>query len=434
MPIVFKAMSPSIVVGPQPPGAPIALHVTSVTSNAVSLAWTAPAGGATTYNLYRNGFKVATGIGTTTTVDAGRTPSTSYTYYVTGQNAIGEGPQSNSVVGTTSAAGTGVRFTPGHWLELDPNHSQASWITRIAFAKANGYKGVFLIQSMLQLETATAGVYTNGFATVDALINACVSNGMQLGIGWQDRSFTTATYSGTPPPSLAGLPAYYTTGQYVVAPSGAPFTGNIMGIALVSNAFHTGRCVAMGQAYYNRYGSTSNFEMWRGPESAIPAPSGGLNNNNYVTQLNSLYPQLRSAMPLCLLTHSPNFFGSVPLMQSLFAGFVSSGSGGLGPDQVIATHASSDLVHNGFSGNPSYVNVLPCIAEMQFPDVTQTTFTAQQVYDKVMTGDPSNGGSTKANYWLWFDWAGPPGNITTAAVIAAMPTMPVNSTRPSALP
>jgi hypothetical protein len=286
---------------------------------------------------------------------------------------------------------------------------------------------------MNQLEGATAGDYTNGFATVDVLINSCVSNGMQLGIGWQDRSFTTATYTGTPPPSLAGLPAYYPVGQYVVAPSGAPYTGNIMGIALVNGTFHTGRCLAMAQAYYARYGSTSNFEMWRGPETAIPAPNGGLDNNGYVTQLQSLYPQLRTAMPKCLLTHSPNFFGSNPPMQSLFASFVSIGVGGLGPDQVIATHATSDTVHNGFLGNPSYVNVLPCIAEMQFPDVTQTTFTAQQIYDKCMTGVTSNGGSTMPNYWLWFDWNSTPGNITTAAVIAAMPTMPVNATRPSAI-
>lgn len=104
------------------PNAPQALAVTSTTSSSVSLSWTAPVGGATSYNLYRNSVRVQSGISGTSATDTGLSASTSYNYYVTGTNSFGEGPQSNTVVGTTQSVAppAGVpRFNPGFYATFD---------------------------------------------------------------------------------------------------------------------------------------------------------------------------------------------------------------------------------------------------------------------------------------------------------------------------
>ncbi|GAA3508765.1 chitinase [Streptosporangium album] len=78
--------------GQQPPAAPTGLTSTSTRTNAV-LSWTASAG-ATGYNVYRNGAKVATATGTTYTETP---PQGTYTYQVSAVNAAGESARSNQV-------------------------------------------------------------------------------------------------------------------------------------------------------------------------------------------------------------------------------------------------------------------------------------------------------------------------------------------------
>ncbi|MER6351552.1 glycoside hydrolase family 18 protein [Streptomyces sp. NPDC001634] len=90
---------------PTVPAAPTGLSVASTTSSSVSLSWTA-ASGATGYNVYRSGTKVASVTGTSATV-TGLSPSTSYSFQVTATNAAGESPKSSTVTATTSASGGG---------------------------------------------------------------------------------------------------------------------------------------------------------------------------------------------------------------------------------------------------------------------------------------------------------------------------------------
>ncbi len=89
------------------PPAPTGLAATGTTSTSVSLSWTA-APGATSYDLYRNNTRVASGINATSTTDGGLTASTTYTYAVSGVNSTGEGAKSASVNATTAASGGGT--------------------------------------------------------------------------------------------------------------------------------------------------------------------------------------------------------------------------------------------------------------------------------------------------------------------------------------
>ncbi|OUC94165.1 carbohydrate binding domain-containing protein [Streptosporangium minutum] len=99
----------------QPPAAPTGLTSTSTRTSAV-LNWTASAG-ATGYNVYRDGAKVATATGTAYTETP---PQGNYTYQVSAVNAAGESPRSNQVsvvIGNDTppppAAPTGLTATVG---------------------------------------------------------------------------------------------------------------------------------------------------------------------------------------------------------------------------------------------------------------------------------------------------------------------------------
>lgn len=95
----------------RPPG-PTALFLDGVTSSSVSLLWNAPNNPAgISYNLYRNGVKIAlvppVPSGPVPYTDSGLSSSTQYSYFVTEQNALNwEGPASNFVTPTTNAPGT----------------------------------------------------------------------------------------------------------------------------------------------------------------------------------------------------------------------------------------------------------------------------------------------------------------------------------------
>ncbi|MFD9329862.1 chitinase [Streptomyces sp. NPDC060065] len=122
------------LVGPavdpgQPPAAPTGLTAGSVTSSSVALSWS-PVTGATGYAVYRNGVKVQTATGTSTTV-SGLTASTAYSFQVAAVNDAGESPKSATVTATTTAGGGG---STGHALVgyLHASFANGAGYTRMA--------------------------------------------------------------------------------------------------------------------------------------------------------------------------------------------------------------------------------------------------------------------------------------------------------------
>ncbi|NEE29472.1 chitinase, partial [Streptomyces sp. SID7982] len=71
----------------------------------VALSWNAVSG-ASGYNVYRGGTKVATATGPSATV-TGLTPSTAYSFQVSATNAAGESAKSAAITATTTAGGGG---------------------------------------------------------------------------------------------------------------------------------------------------------------------------------------------------------------------------------------------------------------------------------------------------------------------------------------
>jgi chitinase len=100
--------------GPTVPPTPTGLSVTGTTSSSVSLSWNSSSG-ATGYNVYRGGSKVAS-VTSTSYMDSGLSASTTYSYQVTATNSAGESAKSGSVSGTTSSGSTGGGTLPKHVL------------------------------------------------------------------------------------------------------------------------------------------------------------------------------------------------------------------------------------------------------------------------------------------------------------------------------
>jgi chitinase len=115
----------------QPPAAPTGLTATAVTSDSVSLSWSAVPG-ATSYAVHRDGTRVQTTSGTTATV-TGLDPSTAYTFRVSALNTAGESPLSQAVTATTTSGGGG-----GGGGGALPPHALVGYL-HASFANGSGY-------------------------------------------------------------------------------------------------------------------------------------------------------------------------------------------------------------------------------------------------------------------------------------------------------
>ncbi|TLQ44037.1 chitinase [Streptomyces marianii] len=108
---------------PVVPPAPGGLTAGAVTSSSVALSWSGSSG-ATGYHVYRNGTRVQSVTGTSTTV-TGLAASTSYQFRVSAANAAGESAKSAPVTATTSGGGDpGNPSVPkhavtGYWQNFD---------------------------------------------------------------------------------------------------------------------------------------------------------------------------------------------------------------------------------------------------------------------------------------------------------------------------
>ncbi|MFG2327086.1 chitinase [Streptomyces sp. NPDC048568] len=117
----------------QPPAVPGGLTTGSVTSTGVALTWS-PVPGATGYAVYRDGTRIRTVTGTSTTV-TGLTPSTAYAFQVTAVNDAGESARSATVTATTAEHpdGGGSGDLPAHALVgyLHASFANGSGYTRM---------------------------------------------------------------------------------------------------------------------------------------------------------------------------------------------------------------------------------------------------------------------------------------------------------------
>ncbi|MBU6532691.1 chitinase [Streptomyces sp. NPDC057245] len=119
-----------------PPAAPGGLTAGTATSSSVALSWSAVPG-ATGYAVYRDGARIRTVTGTSTTV-TGLSPATAYAFQVAAVNDAGESARSATVTATTAQRpdddGGGQADLPAHALVgyLHASFANGSGYTRLA--------------------------------------------------------------------------------------------------------------------------------------------------------------------------------------------------------------------------------------------------------------------------------------------------------------
>jgi poly(3-hydroxybutyrate) depolymerase len=113
---------------------PAGLAVGTTTSNSVTLSWTA-AGGATGYNVYRDGSRVnASAVTGTSYTDSGLAASTTYHYQVSATNGSSESALSAAVAGTTTSSWTCSATSSSNYAHVQAGRAHDSG----GYALANG--------------------------------------------------------------------------------------------------------------------------------------------------------------------------------------------------------------------------------------------------------------------------------------------------------
>jgi hypothetical protein len=99
------------------PATPTGLQATSVSSSTANLLWSAvppPAGCSVTYNVYRDGTEIASGLTTTTYNAGGLLPSTTYQFAISSTDAFGSSVLSGVIDAKTNAGGSTSGGFPAH--------------------------------------------------------------------------------------------------------------------------------------------------------------------------------------------------------------------------------------------------------------------------------------------------------------------------------
>lgn len=383
------------------PNAPSALVVTSTTSSTVSLSWAAPVGGASTYNLYRNSIEVQSSISGTTTTDTGLSASTGYTYFVTGTNSFGEGPQSNSVVGTTTSSGQAVKWRPGNWIESDTVIKSTGGLSLVqsdidAIASLPNVVGIMLLVTWANLQQSI-NVYD--FSKLDPIVSYIKSKGKKWCLQVVGGDFNS-THPGTSDTSI--LPQYiqnnvalYGQAGYRVAgvttqPGGASGwwggdgNGNTYGAALWRPNVMA-EWIKLGQAVAVKYDSDPDFEGYYQGEDSFYQGTGSTNGSDYndATQENNWQNYLTAC---CTSFVTSNVWFSETFLQFQtnsikLTNFITNGTFANHPPVLAQTDSFGAVQRSAIHtwGTQTYTgalgalgdrrNTLRFVAEVQAPDL-----------------------------------------------------------------
>lgn len=279
-----------------------------------------------------------------------------------------------------SAATAGIKWHPGHYVFIDPHTSQANQLAALdALSSEASVEGIELLVNWKNLEGATAGDYSNGFAMVDAFLAKLGSLKVpkRLILGVNERSFGKAPPAGTDCADAASgvLPAYlasFSDGGCVIAAPGA--AGSLAVSARFWEPAVMDRLIALSQAYAQRYDQNPLFEMFMGNgETAVAAPPGSnFTTAAYITQLKRWFDASEKVWPHTQLRLAANYLGSDAQMLDLMS-YASGNSGVIigGPDpelplpDITRKVQANEIFRAAQGGGTDFRGTVPWVAEVQ---------------------------------------------------------------------
>lgn len=354
--------------GPTPtvPGTPGGLRVTGTTADSVSLAWNTASGTVSGYNVYRDGARVDTVTGTSTTV-GGLSASTTFNFQVSAFNSAGESPRSATVPGTTQPGGGGgplpggnlpAHFLTGYWhnfnngsttMRLSSVPAQYDLIA-VAFADATGTPGAVTFNVDPGLSSALGG-YTNAQLAADVRTLQGQGRKVIISVGGQNGtvSVSSSTAATNFANSLFGLMQQFGfNGVDIDLENGV--NAQFMGQALrqLRSMAGSGLIITMApQTLDMQSTGTQYFQL-------------ALNIKDILTVVHTQYYNSGSMLGCDQGVYSQatvNFMTALACIQL---------EGGLRPDQVaLGLPATSRAAGGGFQSPTNVNNALNCLARGQ---------------------------------------------------------------------
>lgn len=325
----------------------------------------------------------------------------------------------------TAQALNAIKWAPGWIMELDNGSGGgglAGWLTQIAaLANEPNITTVCYRNYWATLEDAGGGTYVAGFNTIDQLVQACANAGKKFML-----AFFPQSYGSTVPASASGvLPHYFETltcsdgltPGYAKWPGGAAWAGNLIISAMFWDPIVMGKFIAMTQAYAARYENNPTFILFHGPgETSIGVP---LNTRGYTpSALTAQYVRWnvagRLAWPTTGLRLETNFIATAnqALMQQMVDSCAVNRVMCGGPDVKVNSGVSANSTFTGTTGTRDYRGINGFVSEIQTPDFNAFTPTTAMpaIFNWGENGNPAQGGSTRANYYMcWRNtWNGAP--------------------------
>ena len=371
--------------------------------------------------------------------------------------------------------GNSIKFHPGWYLELDPNHNTiTTWSNTIASYKGTpNLKGFYLIRPWIWFEPSM-NVYTDGsgdsaqgFAALDQLLSVSKANGFQFIVGLDGKAFGKirpgAGSYGVLPPYFDTLAAADGPPGYLSASTRA--SGDLLLTIKAYDPAITARYNVLIQAYGQRYDSNPTLEMFRdSTESA-----NGLFSPRQYAQMPAQYiawaANARKYFPTTGISLTINFMNTAAQIAQIYEGVMPYAVFIGGPDTFAKGinnaytpgsgkyNGISNIVFNGYidaNGNSSgtdYRGRLGWVTETETPEEIYPGGSGglayqgpQNVYnemfgiaDSISPGTVASGGNMQPQYFIfslnaaWQDkgWA----DSDIKEFIAA--GHPVNATRPS---
>lgn len=335
---------------------------------------------------------------------------------------------------TVASSSAAIKYTPGHWVNIDRGSGQKTVALQCAFivslANLPQVVGVMVYLRWSECETNVRGVYD--WTIADQFVAAAAQAGKKLMISWDYTIFSGSdlTSSGGKLPSYivkqstVGFNSANTPGYYL-RPAGGASQQFVAMIACLWFGATMDALIALTNAFNVRYNSNPVVEGISVGETTIGTlGSVGNSAGNLKAQWKRWASASRVSGPKMEVWVQGNYLGTDTDTLDLITycngiKVITTGGPDSGPQRSFqfnrVFNGAQMNLGNGVVTGINYIGTIPNFSQNQYPNgasggADQTT-TPAILYNYAETGDRTRGGSMLPNKYIWYqsNWKGSAG-------------------------